>query len=190
MAQLDVYAGPIFAGKSRELIRRLEVLEVAGKKILVIKPKVDDRTEMEIAARGRKEKSAFPAYSIEGEDELSALLSGTPCDVLAVDETQFFGDWLINFIKNLLDENKNEDFLIIVAGLELDAWRKEFGPVGKLMLEADNVYKLKAVCNKCRGMPENAIFTQKTGGTPGKIIEVGDKIYEATCRCCWTLPIE
>ncbi len=189
MAQLDIYAGPMRSGKSKELIRRLGIFEVAGKRVLVIKPKRDDRTGMEIAARGRKEKSVFPAYPIENENELSALLSKNPCDVLAVDEAQFFENWLVDFIKKLLEENKGEDFLIIVAGLELNAWRKEFGPVGELMLEADNVYKLKAVCNKCKRVPENAIFTQKIGGTPDQEIEVGDEIYEARCRSCWTPPI-
>lgn len=187
MARLEVITGPMFSGKSKELIRRLEVLEVAGKRILVIKPKMDDRTGMEIAARGRKEKSTFPAYPVENAEGLSSLLSKIPCDVLAADEAQFFGDWFADFIEKLLEENADEDFLIIVAGSELNAWKKELGPIGKLMLRPDELLKLRAVCHKCRQTPPNAIFTKKTGGTPGKEIEVGEKIYEARCRRCYDL---
>lgn len=184
MARLEVITGPMFSGKSKELIRRLEVLEVASQRILVIKPKMDVRTGMEIAARGRK-KSTFPAHPVESAEELSLLLSKNPCDVLAADEIQFFGNWFPDFIKSLLEEN--EDLLIIAAGLELDAERKEFEPTHKLMPWAEDLLKLRAVCHKCKQTPPNAIFTKKTGGTPGQRIEVGEKIYQARCRRCYSL---
>ncbi len=187
MAWFEIIVGPMRSGKTKEEIRQLEVLEVAGKRILVAKPKRDDRTGAEIAARGRKEKSTFPAFPIESEEELSSLLSKNPCDVLAVDEAQFFGDWFAVFIKKLLEENKNEDFAVIVAGLDLDTERKKFEPVCELIPWADEILRLKAVCNRCRQMPPNAIFTKKIGGTPGQRIEVGDGIYEARCRCCYLL---
>ena len=190
MARLEVITGPMLAGKSTELIRRLAILEVAGKKILVIKPKMDSRTGTEIAARGGGGKITFPALPVESAEELSILLSKNPYDVLVADEVQFFGDCFTgfaDFIEKLLKENADEDLLVIVAGLELDAERKKFGPIGELMLQADDLLKLRAVCSRCKQIPQNAIFTKKIGGTPGQRIEVGDGIYEARCRRCYDL---
>ncbi|MEX1064186.1 MAG: thymidine kinase [Candidatus Paceibacterota bacterium] len=189
-ATLTVITGPMFSGKSKELIRTLEVIEIAKRSIVVIKPKVDTRTNQEIAARTKKcdkqfEKlSTFPAHSVSSAAEVYDLLEQNKCDVLAMDEAQFFEDWAVELVNDLLEEKRATDFKIIVAGLDMDHQKKPFGPMPKLMAIADEVIKLKAVCEICRQLPENAIFTKKVGGSTEQV-EIGDKdIYQARCRAC------
>ncbi len=189
-ATLTVFAGPMFAGKSEGLIRTLRVIEIAERNIIVVKPKIDTRTEQEIAARTKKcdkqsEKlSTFPAYPVNSAAEVEELLKKNQCDVLAMDEVQFFGDWVVKLVNDLLEEKRATDFKIIVAGLDMDHQKQPFGPMPHLMAMADEVTKLKAVCDVCRQLPENAIFTKKIGGSSEQV-EIGDKdIYQARCRAC------
>jgi len=193
MATLEIITGPMFCGKSTELIRRLHTAKWAGKNIIVIKPASDVRTKSEIAARGKDaetlqfvRKAEFPAHAVSSEKEILRLFRGNVFDVLAVDEAQFFDEWFVGFIEKLLEREAKRDLCIIVCGLDMDAWRKPFGVMPHLLAIANNILKLQAVCFRCRS--EHAVFSQKLSGGKNKV-DVGDaEKYEARCRLCHTLP--
>ena len=193
MAYFKVITGPMFSGKTEELIRILRRSQIAGKHILVIKPRIDTRSGNEISSRQKTSPDAqkftkfmdFPAKPIDSAEELSILLNEHQPDILALDEAQFFPDWIFEYIHNLLKERSQSELIIIAAGLDMDAWGKPFGPIPQLLAIADEVQKETAICFICK-KPAN--ITQKLVNT-GKTVEVGDAdIYEARCRVCHTIP--
>lgn len=194
MPRLEVITGPMFCGKTDELIRRLRTAGYADKKILVIKPVLDSRSGQEIASRiknpetNRFEKAAsLPAQPVASQGDFWKLNNQVRYDIIAVDEAQFFGPWFPPVVSELFDGNQRDDLEVIIAGLDMDAWRRPFGNMPTFMAMADSVAKLKAVCFKCK-RPE-AIFTQKLGGS-GSQIEIGDtELYEARCRKCHSIPL-
>lgn len=119
-------------------------------------------------------------------EEFKTTINTYKPNILAVDEAQFFGFWIIDAIREQLDiHEEDEEFKIIVVGLDRDFLTKGYGPMPQLMVEADSVTKLSAVCHKCHKRP--APFTYKIGGNPNQQTEVGDDIYEARCRACHKL---
>lgn len=193
MAYFKIITGPMFSGKTEELIRILHRSQIAGKSILVIKPRIDVRSGNEIASRKKSEPDGggfkkfmeFPAHPIHTEKELEALLNEYQPDVLGIDEAQFFEPWIFDAVLRLLREKANQELLILAAGLDMDAWGKPFGPMPQLLAIADEVQKETAICFVCR---KAANITQKLVDT-GKTVEVGDaEIYEARCRVCHSLP--
>lgn len=193
MARLVVITGPMFSGKSEELIRLLRRQDIAKKRILVVKPTVDTRTGNCIASR-RKGKSGkfenseeFPATPIGSREELEHLFFKVETDVLALDEAQFFGPWIVDFVQGLIE--KKSVHKIIVAGLDMDAWGKPFGPMPELLAMADEVKKETAVCFRCGREEVPAVITQKLAKGSGEQVEVGNAdLYGACCRDCWTTP--
>lgn len=194
MAHLKVITGPMFSGKTEELIRLLRRSDLAGKEILVIKPGIDTRTQAEIASRRTETRNSrnfvksgtYPAEPISSADQLAEMLSARTPEVLGIDEAQFFGDWMIGSLVALLNKEAKNGLQILVAGLDLDAWNRPFGIMPQLMALADEVIKVTAVCFSC-GNP--AMLSQKLGGNSANLVEVGDfEIYEARCRACHFLP--
>jgi len=193
MTYLKVITGPMFSGKTEELIRILHRSQIAGKKILVVKPKIDTRCGNEIISRKKATPDTqkftkfmdFPAEPIGSAEELGNLIEQHQPDILALDEVQFFQSWIFDYIHNLLREKSQSELTIIAAGLDMDAWGKPFGPMPQLLAIADEVQKETAICFVCK-KPAN--ITQKLVNT-GKTVEVGDAdIYEARCRVCHTIP--
>ncbi|HEX3095629.1 MAG TPA: hypothetical protein VHQ20_00735, partial [Patescibacteria group bacterium] len=147
MAYLKVITGPMFSGKTEELIRILRRSELAGKKIVVIKPKIDSRSDGEIASRsisGREEKEfsrsgSFPAIDVETAEELETLIRAEHPAILGIDEAQFFNLWMFDYLAELLRRYNHADLMILVAGLDMDAWGRPFGMMPHLMALADEV---------------------------------------------------
>lgn len=174
--------GPMFSGKSSELFRLIERAQYAQKRILVIKPKKDTRVEDVISARIRNRIQKISAISVSSKKDLQKILDDDFPDVLVIDEVQFFGQWLIPYVRELLLQKR--EIKIIAAGLQLDAALRPFGIVPKLLCFATKIKICKAVCVKC-GKP--ATLTQKN--TPLKTqIQPGEKEYEARCFHCYTYP--
>jgi thymidine kinase len=183
----------MFSGKTEELIRILHRSDLAGKKIVVVKPRIDSRTDEEIASRKTSsgqskdfaKSGSFPARPIESAEELSALMLKEQPSILGVDEAQFFKPWLYDYLVDLLRHRSNTDLMVLVAGLDLDAWARPFGMMPQIMALADEVQKETAICFRCK---RPAMFTQKLLDSE-KQVEVGDfEIYEARCRVCHVLP--
>ncbi len=204
MVRLEVITGPMFSGKSEELIKRLRKAQHGQKRILVIKPKTDKRTENKIIARQQKAEGLgfephdeLEAIPIGSEEELRNLIIEKRPEVVGIDEAQLFGNWIVDFLELLMKmraapnhagEAPRGELLIIAAGLDLDAWRKPFDPMPALMAMADEIRKEAAVCFVCHGKFGPAVYTQKKGGTSERI-EIGDaELYEARCRTCHKIP--
>ena len=193
MAYMKVITGPMFSGKTEELIRILHRGEIAGKKILVIKPKIDIRTANEIASRRKvdstsgefKKYSSFSAHPVGSAAEALSLINIHQPSILGIDEAQFFDEWMIEFLSEFLKNNADNDLMVVVAGLDMDAWARPFGIMPKLMTIADIVQKETAICFVCK---KPAMLTQKLSESASQV-EVGDaEIYEARCRTCHYVP--
>ena len=177
---IEVISGCMFAGKTEELIRRINVLKFAKKNILVFKPKIDNRYSDEnvVSHAGSSVKSIV----ISNSDEIMKYIN-SEIDVVAIDEVQFFDD----SIAKVCDELANLGIRVIVAGLDTDFRGEPFGVMPTLITCSEFVTKLTAVCNSC-GAP--ATRTQRIiNGEPAKyddpVILVGaSESYEARCRHC------
>lgn len=193
MVRLEVITGPMFSGKTEELIRRLTRAAIADMKILVVTPKRDSRSVRNISdlikkcERLRKYQKIFMltvSFRGELEDALNHYaLHGNTFDILAFDETQFFGGWLPEAVFELWASDQN--LRIIASGLDMDFTGKWFEPMPKLLAMADEALKLTAICDKCKGLAN--LTYRKPGGSQDQIV-VGDKdLYEARCRRCHQL---
>lgn len=175
---IEVITGPMFAGKSEELIRRLKTLSYAKMKIIAFKPRLDDRYDKTAIASHDGHK--YQAYAIQNETEIEPLVpEGT--DVVAIDEVQFFSRNIVSVCDRLADRG----IRVICAGLDMDFRGVPFGPMPELLAKAEFVSKLTAVCTICGCA---ATRTQRLiNGEPADyhdpIIKVGAKeSYEARCR--------
>ncbi len=170
---LILYVGPMFAGKSTELIREAGRYHSIGNKVLIINHKLDTRYGEEIV--GTHSGLSVDAVSLDvlPEEELNY-------DVIIVDEGQFFKG-LVSFC---LFHVERFGKVVIVGALDSDANREKFGEIQDLSRYADTVFKLKAFCAICRDRTP-AIFSSKKKNetkTDSSQIEVGAAKYVAVCR--------
>ena len=177
---IEVICGCMFAGKTEELIRRINVLSYARKNILVFKPKIDDRySTTEIASHAG---SKVPCIVIsEAKEILDHVDYDT--DVVAIDEVQFFDEDVVDICEYLADSGLR----VMVAGLDKDFRGEPFGVLPDLLTRAEFVTKLTAVCAKC-GAPATRtqrIINGKPASFNDPIVLVGAKeAYEPRCRHC------
>lgn len=174
---IELVVGPMFSGKSEELIRRVTRALIARQKVQVFKPAIDDRYESTAVAShaGR----SLEAVAVDDTAGIAALLE-EDTQVVAVDEGQFFDAGLVPLALELADAGKR----VIVAGLDLDFRGEPFGPMPALLAQAEMVEKLTAICSCGRA----ATRTQRLiGGHPAHyddpVILVGAaESYEPRCR--------
>jgi len=177
---LEVICGPMFSGKSEELIRRLRRAEIAGYRALIVKPTVDDRYEVgHVVSHGGAKMRAVTATS---SAEVRRLATGY--EAIGLDEVQFFDDGIVEVVADLVDDGVR----LVAAGLAQDFRGLPFGPMPTLLCIADYVDKLEAVCHRCGGP---ATLTQRLlDGRPapfsGATVQIGAlDSYEARCRACY-----
>ncbi len=179
---LEVVCGPMFSGKSEELIRRLRRAEIAGQRALIVKPRIDDRYDIGhvVSHAGAKMR----AVAVGRPEEIDGLADGY--DAVGIDEVQFFAPTIVDVIERLIARGTR----VVVAGLDQDFRGLPFGSLPELLCRAELVDKLQAVCHRCGGP---ATMTQRlVGGLParadGETIVVGAlDSYEARCRSCHEL---
>jgi len=173
MRNFELIVGPVCSGKSAELIRRVDRYQIAGQKTLLVKPSIDSRSEYIKSRNGTELK----CVKIKNVEEIIPFLS-EKYDIIAFDEAQFF-DGLFNLISQLLKRK----YKVILSALDADFHGESFKEVPKLIILADSVTKLTAICMKCRS--DNAIFSQKLV-KGGNQIQVGDlDLYEPRCSKCF-----
>ena len=177
---IEVIAGPMFSGKSEELIRRVRRALIARQSVLVFKPKLDNRYhESHVVSHDGKQVAAIP---VESAAEMEAHLDPLP-QVVAVDEVQFLDRGLLSLVERLAAQGVR----VILAGLDLDFRGEPFGLMPELLARAEFVEKLSAICPRC-GAP--ATRTQRlVNGKPARysdpVILVGaEEHYEPRCRAC------
>jgi thymidine kinase len=176
---LEVVCGPMFSGKSEEMIRRLRRAEIAGQRIVIFKPRIDDRYDAtDVVSHAGARMRALAVATVA---ELAESARGH--DVVGIDEVQFFERDVVGAALALADSGAR----VIAAGLDQDFRRLPFGPMPELLAHAELVDKLQAVCHRCGGP---ATTTQRlVDGRPapysGATIVVGaNEQYEARCRDC------
>jgi thymidine kinase len=176
---LEVICGPMFSGKSEEMIRRLRRAEIAGQRVVIFKPKIDDRYDaVDVVSHAG---ARMRAVAVETVPELVARSTGH--DVVGIDEVQFLDRSIVDAALTLADGGTR----VVVSGLDQDFRRRPFGPMPELLAHAEFVDKLQAVCHRCGG---TATTTQRlVDGRPapysGETIVVGAlDSYEARCRDC------
>lgn len=172
---IEVITGPMFSGKSEELIKRIKILSYANIKTLVIKPKLDNRfSEDEIISRNGISIKTYTASSV---NEIKEMFDNNKYQALVIDEVQFFNEDLIVF----LDDIANKGARVIVSGLDQNFLRKPFGIMPQLLAIAENITKLKAVCLVCKNAASCSYRKNKSQNE----IEIGDfEEYESRCRQC------
>lgn len=178
---IEMIVGPMYAGKSEELIRRITRAQIAGLKVIAVKPKLDDRYSLNhIISHNGKRRDCIV---VDKAEEIQRIILEEEFDVLAVDEAQFLDEGIIEVCQRVADMGKR----VICSGLDTDFRAEPFAVVAHLMAIAESVAKLTAICMVCK-MP--ASRTQRlVNSSPAKysdpIILVGAKeSYEARCRSC------
>lgn len=179
--ELEVITGPMFSGKSSELIRRIRVANIAEQKVIIFKHSIDDRYDKEHITTHDGER--VKSIAVSNVSEILNKLKNVEFDVVAIDEAQFFGEELVSLCKELVKLK----YRVIVAGLDMDFRGEPFTPIPDLLAIADKIIKLKAVCSKCKG---EASLTQRF--ISGKYAKYSDPVlvvgaknkYEARCRNC------
>lgn len=175
MGKVEVITGGMFAGKSEELIRRLRRATFIKKNVLMVKPALDNRYHAtDVVSHAGQSFRAVPV-----KDSAEVLRLASNVDVLGVDEAQFFDLGIVVAVRSLAARGVT----VIVAGLDLDASGKAFGPMPLLMAEADDVLKVHALCTVCGA---DASRSQRLSAQTEQVLVGGADLYEARCRTHWT----
>lgn len=182
---IEVICGPMFAGKSEELLRRLNLLKYSEAKYLLFTPTRDTRSG------NRKAKSRdgreFVSITIEkATDIIRYVNEASDIQVVAIDEAQFFDAELCNVCNYLANNN----YIVLVAGLDMDFDGNPFTTMVNIIATAEHVTKLKAICMECgaeASFSERLKSAQQKKGGQDQIL-IGDiESYEARCRHCHSL---
>ena len=178
VGRLEVIVGPMFSGKSEELIRRLNRARIARQRVACFKPDIDLRYHR--TAIASHSSQTHEATTVANTEHLKAALHPQldAIEVVGIDEAQFFDDSIVDYAMDLVHLGKR----VILAGLDTTFTGVPFGPIPALMAISDEVAKLSAVCMVC-GQP--AIHTQRLGASQELVVVGAAGVYEARCRACF-----
>ena len=168
---MEVICGSMFSGKTEELIRRLRRAEMAGQNVEIFKPKLDTRyAEEEVVSHNQNKIRSTP---VDSPSEI--LLLGSTCDVVGIDEAQFFDDSIVEVANTLA----NNGIRVVIAGLDMDFMGRPFGPIPNLMATAEYVTKVHAICKRTGNLAHHSMRT-----TANKdLVQLGETdSYEAVSR--------
>ena len=176
----EVVCGPMFAGKTEELIRRVKRMDFAKKKYIIFKPVIDDRYSIsEVVSHSQRKVQAI---NISNSKEMAAYIT-EDIEAVLIDEFQFFDEAVLEVCRTLA----NQGLRVICAGLDCDFRGNPFPIVANLLAMAEQITKLTAICVCCGN---EATMTQRIiNGLPARYqdptILVGEKeSYEPRCRKC------
>jgi thymidine kinase len=137
---IEVISGSMFSGKTEELIRRLKRAQFAKQKVEIFKPIVDTRYHDERVVS--HDENTIRSTPVPAASNIILLADG--CDVVGIDEAQFFDDEIVTVCNDLA----NKGVRVVVAGLDMDFKGNPFGPMPALMATAEYVTKVHAVCTR------------------------------------------
>lgn len=173
LGSIEVVCGPMFSGKTEELIRRVKRAQIARQKVQIFKPSIDNRYhETEVVSHSALSIEATPVST--SVEILQKVFDSTR--VVAIDEVQFFDDNIIRVVEKLAKRGVR----VILAGLDQDYLGKPFGPMPDLLAIADNVMKIQAVCTVC-GAGASKTFRKNPNLSSQVLVGEAD-LYEARCR--------
>jgi thymidine kinase len=175
MAVLDIIIGPMFAGKSCELIKRIRLLKVLQKKYIVVKPSIDVRycDNMIVSHNFEKEN----CITLDKLEDIYKKCSLNNVQTVLIDEGQFFDDLKIVVLQ--LVENYNIN--VVISGLDGDSNRNKFGQILDLIPCADSCIKVNAYCMKCLD-GTNAPFTFRKSDNEKQVLIGASDQYMPLCR--------
>jgi thymidine kinase len=172
---IEVICGPMFSGKSEELIRRLRRAEIARQRVQIFKPILDQRYSSDHIVSHSDLR--IQSVGVSDASEVQAKLD-LRTEVIGVDEAQFLGPAMIDLVVRLADMGKR----VVIAGLDTDYLGRPFHPMPELLAVADEITKTLAICMQC-GNP--AKHTQRLIGSEDLIVVGAAGMYEARCRRCF-----
>ncbi len=176
---IEIIAGCMFSGKTEELIRRLRRATIAKQKVMIFKPKIDNRySSSDIVSHSEQ---SLPSILIEDINDV--LEYSKESNVIGIDEAQFFSSDIIKVCNRLANDGKR----VIVAGLDQDYQGIPFEPMPQLLAIAEYITKTLAICVNC-GNPADK--TQRKIVTSERVVVGASDIYEARCRKCHYIPKE
>lgn len=186
VAFLEVIAGPMFSGKTEELIRQVKRATIGKKKAQVFKPKLDNRYGTEPKLHSHAGISFDSTLIEKASDVLTQVEPRT--ELVAIDEAQWFGLELVPVVKKLLHQKKK----VLVSGLAMTFDRQPFEPIPTLMAMADRVTKLSAICYVCG---EEAVFHKRVAKNtknidakvpdPSFVSKLDISVFQARCHTCF-----
>jgi thymidine kinase len=178
VGRLEVVCGPMFAGKTEELLRRVRRAVIAGRRVVVIGHALDTRHGADRLAS--HVGLDFPALAASRPEEIEPLVPDG-AEVVAIDEAQFFGVGLLPVVERLAGRG----LVVMVAGLDVTFDGEPFAPLPSLMALAERVDKLTAICLVCG---EEAVYHVKVAGSSAGAEALtaenvgGTETYQARCR--------
>jgi thymidine kinase len=172
---IEVICGSMFSGKTEELIRRLNRAFIARQKVEIFKPSIDKRYhDTDVVSHN---DNAIRSTPVQFADDI-ILLAGD-CDVVGIDEVQFFDNRIVHVANVLANSGKR----VILAGLDMDFEGNPFEPMPQLLAVAEYVTKVHAICMKCGDL---ASYSYRLVNTKEKVVLGEKETYEARCRKCFT----
>ncbi len=172
--RIEVICGSMFSGKTEELIRRMKRAQLARQKVEIFKPAIDTRySEEDVVSHDGLSIGSTPV-----DNSSSILLLGSDCDVIGIDEAQFFDDNIVDVCNKLAHKGVR----IIVAGLDMDFRGVPFGPMPALCAVADDVTKVHAICMRCGAQ---AYVSHRKIDNDKRVLLGEVNEYEPLCRSCY-----
>ena len=171
---IEVICGPMFSGKTEELIRRLVRAQIAKQRVAIFKPSTDNRFANDYLVSHNQRK----IKSIQVQQSNKILDYQDKADVFGIDEAQFFDTSIVQICRSLANSGKR----VVVAGLEKDYLAQSFGSMPDLLVDAEYITKVNAICMKC-GDPAN--YSHRISGETNQVVVGETDKYEALCRRCF-----
>ena len=177
---VHVIAGCMFCGKTDEMLRLLRRFSIAGRRVLLVKPRLDTRTDrVTVVSRSGAQHQAV---TVDDSAEIEA--AAEDADIVAIEEGQFFDDRLPEVVERLASVGKQ----VIVTGLDRDFRGVPFGAMPRLLALADQVTKLTAICMVCG---EPATRTQRLIDGVPVVGEVFAPLFLLVASgCAWSIRLD
>lgn len=171
---IEVITGPMFSGKTEELLRRLRRAKIAQLKMAIFKPRIDVRYgQNKIVSH---DANYFPSLPVGNSADILRNLG--EAQLVAIDELQFFDDGIIDVCEELALRGCR----VVCTGLDMDYLGKPFGPMPRVLAIANYITKIHAICVKCGNPGTHSFRTVKESSQ----VMLGElESYEARCRNCF-----
>ncbi len=173
---IEVVCGPMFSGKTEELIRRLKRAKIANQKVAIYKPAKDTRYDKNNVVS--HDANFLVSTVVSSSKEL--LTIDRDINVVGIDEVQFFDDDLPDVVQELAMNG----IRVVISGLDMDFKGKPFGCMPALLAVAEYVTKLHAICTHCGNLATHSYRMSEDQDT----VVLGETdVYEARCRTCYAM---
>lgn len=171
---IEVISGPMFSGKTEELIRRIKRAQIARENVALFKPTIDKRYSDDAIVS--HDQNGIPSITVQKPIEIYEKLGNGR--VIGIDEAQFFDEGIVQVVEQLALDNHR----VIVSGLDMDYQGQPFQPIPQLLGIAEFITKVHAICVQCRNLATHSYRKSDEGDQ----ILVGEQdLYEPRCRKCF-----